>query len=130
MIELVIENSSGVYNITELVNTVSFADKLNDGCSKLEFSHTRNDLIITNGSFVSFTYDSLHFYGVVFKVGRNARGEISVVAYDQLRYAKAKDTIISKGETITSHVKKMCSYLGLIPDDKLMDNNNVLYRVV
>lgn len=126
MIELVIENSSGVYNITELVNTVSFADKLNDGCSKLEFSHTRNDLIITNGSFVSFTYDSLHFYGVVFKVGRNARGEISVVAYDQLRYAKAKDTIISKGETITSHVKKMCSYLGLVPDDKLLDTKYVL----
>ncbi len=126
MIELVIENSSGIYNITELTSKISFTDKLNDGCSKLEFSHIKKDLIITNGTFVSFTYEALSFYGVVFKVGRDAKGEISVVAYDQLRYAKAKDTIISKGETITSHVKKMCSYLGLVSDQNLLDTKYVL----
>lgn len=113
-IELAVETETGIYDITELVSTVSFADKLNDGCSKLEFTCINNSPAVTNGSIVRFVYDNLRFYGVVFKIGQSAKGEISVVAYDQLRYTKAKDTIISKGETLTTHVKKMCNYLGLI----------------
>ena len=113
-IELAVETETGIYDITELVSTVSFADKLNDGCSKLEFTCINNSPAVTNGSIVRFVYDNLRFYGVVFKIGQSAKGEISVAAYDQLRYTKAKDTIISKGETLTTHVKKMCNYLGLI----------------
>lgn len=113
-IELAVETETGIYDITELVSTVSFADKLNDGCSKLEFTCINNSPAVTNGSIVRFIYDNLRFYGVVFKIGQSAKGEISVAAYDQLRYTKAKDTIISKGETLTTHVKKMCNYLGLI----------------
>ncbi len=112
-IELAIETESGIYEIGELVSSISFADKLNDGCSKLEFTCINNSPGITNGSFIRFVYGNLKFYGVVFKIGWNTSGEVSVTAYDQLRYAKAKDTIISKGETISSHAKKMCRRLGL-----------------
>ena len=41
-IELAVETETGIYDITELVSTVSFADKLNDGCSKLEFTCINN----------------------------------------------------------------------------------------
>lgn len=120
--ELVIETETGIYDITELVSKPVFTDRLNDGCSKLEFTCVNNSAVITNGSIVRFIYDNIKFYGVVFKAGRNTKGEVSVTAYDQLRYAKAKDTIISKGETIASHTRKMCNYLGLImgeiPDTK------------
>lgn len=123
--ELAIESETGIYEISELVSKVSYTDKLNDGCSKLEFTCLYDSLTITNGSIVRFIYDNIKFYGIVFKVGQNTKREISVIAYDQLRYAKAKDTIISKGETITSHVKKMCSYLGLTLG-KLADTKYVL----
>lgn len=55
-----------------------------------------------------------------FKHGRNKKQEVTATAYDLLRYAKAKDTIISKGETATTLVKKMCNYLNL-PTGKLTD---------
>ncbi|MGF7145977.1 hypothetical protein HNQ56_004425 [Anaerotaenia torta] len=112
-IEMAIETEAGVFDITELVSRISFTDKLNDGCSKLEFTCVNNSPALTNGTIVRFIYDNLKFYGVVFKLGWNTKGEVSVTAYDQLRYAKAKDTIISKGETISSHAKKMCRRLGL-----------------
>jgi hypothetical protein len=125
LIELAVETEAGIYDITELVSKITFTDKLNDGCSKLEFTCINNSAAITNGSIVRFIYDNIKFYGIVFKVGRNASSEISVTAYDQLRYAKVKDTIISKDETITSHVKKMCNYLGLI-DGELADTKYTL----
>ena len=124
-IELAIETEAGIYEISELVNKITFTDKLNDGCSKLEFTCLNDNLAVTNGSIVRFIYENIKFYGVVFKVVRNAKRELAVTAYDQLRYAKAKDTIISKGETVTSHVKKMCNYLGLTIGD-LADTGYVL----
>lgn len=113
MIEFLIEINKKVYEISELVRSVSFEDKLNDGCSKLEFSFIDDDLKIENGCIVRFINGDIKFFGVVFKHGRNKKKEITATAYDMLRYAKAKDTIISKGETATTLVKKMCSYLNL-----------------
>jgi len=111
--EFIVEVNGKMYEISELVKSVSFTDKLNDGCSKLEFSFIDDDLKIENGSLVRFIDDHIKFFGIIFKHGRNKSKEITVTAYDKLRYAKAKDTIVSKGETATSHVKKMCNYLGL-----------------
>jgi hypothetical protein len=111
--EFLIEVNSEVYEISELVKSVSWQDRLNDGCSKLEFSFTDDDLKLENGAIVRFTDGDIKFFGMVFKHGRNKKKEITVTAYDMLRYAKAKDTIISKGETATTLVKKMCNYLGL-----------------
>lgn len=114
MIEFLVEIGNKIYEISELVKSVSYGDKLNDGCSKLEFSYKDDELKIGNGSVVRFKYDSTNiFYGYVFKHGRNKKGEITVTAYDQLRYAKAKDTIVSKNDTTTTLTNKMCNYLGL-----------------
>ena len=102
------------YEISELVTKVSYKDGLNDGCSKLEFTYVNDDFIITNGSAVSFEFeDTKIFYGFVFKHGRGKGKEINVTAYDQLRYCKAKDTIIIKEETTATLVQKMCATLGL-----------------
>ena len=112
--EFLVEVDGKIYEISELVKSVSYTDKLNDGCSKLEFSYIDDDLRIQNGSVVRFRYDEANiFYGYVFKHDQNKQKEITVTAYDQLRYCKAKDTIVVKNDTIDSLVRKMCNYFNL-----------------
>jgi len=112
--EFLVEVDGQIYEISELVTSVSYTDKLNDGCSKLEFSYIDDDLVIKNGNVVRFKYDDTNiFYGYAFKVSRNKGKEITVTAYDQLRYCKAKDTIVVKNDTITTLVNKMCNYFNL-----------------
>ena len=112
--EFLIQVDKKIYEISELVKSVSYTDKLNDGCGKLEFSLIDDDLKLENSSIVSFKYDGTGiFYGVVFKHSRNSKGEITVTAYDQLRYCKAKDTIVVRNNTVTDMVKKMCTFFSL-----------------
>lgn len=112
--EVVVEVNHKVYEISELITKITYTDQLNDGCSKLEFSYINEKLIIENGSIIRFRYNNADiFYGVVFKRGQNKNKEITVTAYDQLRYCKAKDTIVSKNDTVTTLTKKMCNYFGL-----------------
>lgn len=114
MMEFLTEIDGQRYDISELVKEVTYTDKLNDGCSKLEFSYIEDELKIQNGSSVTFKYDGTGiFHGYVFKHSRNSKGEISVTAYDQLRYCKAKDSIMIKNNTITDLIRKMCLYFEL-----------------
>lgn len=111
--KFVIDVSGKKYDISELVKSVSYEDKLNDGCSKLEFSYINDGLDITNGSTVWFNYnDTDIFKGIVFKHESTSKKEITVTAYDQLRYAKANDYFYIKGYTLTSLVNKMCSHFN------------------
>lgn len=112
--EFLVEVDGKIYEISELVKSVSYTDKLNDGCSKLEFSYIDGNLDIQNGSVVRFKFNGANiFYGYVFKHGQNKQKENTVTAYDQLRYCKAKDTIVVKNDTITTLVNKMCNYFNL-----------------
>lgn len=112
--EFAVETGGKIYEISELVTSVSWTDKLNDGCSKLEFSNASDDLQIENGSIVRFKYDDTDiFYGVVFNHGSNKKRVLSFTGYDQLRYAKAKDTIVCKSDTITTLTDKMCNFFSL-----------------
>lgn len=111
--EFLIESGSKIYEISELVNKVSWTDKLNDGCSKLEFNFIDDNLSIGNGSAVRLVQDKLKLYGQIYKHGHNKNGEISVTSYDQLRRAKAKDTIVCKNDTVTTLAKKMCNYFNM-----------------
>jgi len=114
MMEFIVKVDGVDYEISELVKSVSYTDKLNDGCSKLEFTFVDDDLQIQNASVVRFRYNDANiFYGYVFKHSKNKAKEITVTAYDQLRYCKAKDTIIVDGDTITTLATKMCNYFNL-----------------
>jgi hypothetical protein len=124
--EFTIEVNGKIYDISNIVKSITYADNLNNGCSKLEFSFVSVDFEITNGSKVKFKYDGENiFYGIVFKVEKTSNKEISVIAYDQLRYAKAKDYLLRKGYTATSIVNKMCNHLRL-NKGKIADTNYVL----
>ena len=96
------------------MKSISFTDKLNDGCSKLELSYIDDNVKISNGSTVRLKFNNSNiFYGVVFKHDKNSKKEITVTAYDQLRYAKTKDTIVCRNDTVTTLVSRMCNYFGL-----------------
>ncbi|WMJ90625.1 XkdQ/YqbQ family protein [Anaerocolumna sp. MB42-C2] len=114
MMQFLVNVDHKFYEISELVTKISYEDNLNDGCSKLEFSYINKDLDIKNGSNVRFTYNETNiFQGFVFKISRSKGNEISVTAYDQLRYCKAKDTLVLKGDTVATIVNKMCNYFKL-----------------
>lgn len=129
-IEFLVSVNNKTWEISELVKSIEFSDKLNDGCSKLEFSYVDDNLKLENGSGVMFRYDSKNiFSGIVFKHGHNKKGEITVTAYDQLRYAKAKDNVVVQKDTATTLTKRMCNYLG-IPSGTLTDTAYVLATTV
>ena len=112
--EFLVEVDGKIYEISELVKSVDLNDVLNDGCSKLEFSYVDDDLRIENGSVVRFRYDNDNtFYGYVFRHGGKKDKVVTVTAYDQLRYCKAKDTIIVRNDTVDSLARKMCNYFGI-----------------
>lgn len=130
--EFLVEVNKKIYEISELVKSVSFTDKLNGGCSKLEFSYIDDDLKLGNGSVVRFKYNNEKiFYGYIFKHGRNKKEEITITAYDQLRYCKAKDTVLAKDDTVATLVRKMCNYFGLeqgIIDDTKYKLTTTIYE--
>lgn len=116
MIELAVQNYAGeIYDISEIVSDISWEDKLNDGCSKLEIRYLKNDKItLKNGCIVRYKYgDSNIFYGKVFKWGKSSDTVMTAICYDQLKYAKAKDVIVVKNIGLDGLVKQMCTKLSL-----------------
>ena len=67
---------------------------------KLEFTVVKGPgLNFAEGDPVKLTVNgTAMFYGFVFKKKRDKGGTIDVVAYDQLRYLKNKDTITEEGQ--------------------------------
>ncbi len=116
IIEFLVESKEGnkIYEISELVTNVTYTDTLNNGCSKLDFSYIDDDLRIANGSIVRFKYNHANiFYGYVFKSKKGKGKEIQVTAYDQLRYLKAKDTLLIDDITLGALIKKACTRFNL-----------------
>ncbi len=53
------------------------------------------------------------FYGFAFVLGTNEAGTYKVTAYDQMRYLKNEETLVSKGETASQVFSKLCVMHGL-----------------
>lgn len=53
------------------------------------------------------------FYGYVFKLSQNEKGEISVTAYDQTRYLKNKDTYVFKGQRADQITAQIAADFGI-----------------
>lgn len=126
-VELLVETTNKkIHEISELVKSAEWEDHLNDGCSKFTFSYTATGPGIGNGSIVRFRYNGANiFYGAVFKHEHAKNKAVTVTAYDLLRYCKAKDTVVIKGDTVTTLAKKMCNYFG-IPAGTLTNTGYVL----
>ena len=66
------------------------------------------------GDAVSFYDGEMQvFYGLVFKKSRDKSGVIDVVAYDQLRYLKNKDTYVYTNKTVSEVVRMLAEDFSL-----------------
>ena len=108
---------------------------------KLTFSLVKDAVIdFAEGDAVSF-YDgeTQVFYGFVFKKSRDKSGVIDVVAYDQLRYLKNKDTYVYTNKTASEVVRMLAEdfslKLGTVEDtrhkiDSRVEDNQTLFDII
>ena len=99
---LTIQNGTNVY-VPIVADGVQWETTRKSTPSKLTFKVYRDDeLDITEGNVVQFMVDGKQvFYGYVFTIDDNSDREMSITAYDQLRYLKNKDSIIYSAKTCT-----------------------------
>ncbi|MBD8499969.1 XkdQ/YqbQ family protein [Paenibacillus arenosi] len=88
------------YDITTLITDANWNTKFAGSPASFEFTMMNDEQIkIDHGSIVSFFIGKEGlFHGYVFKYSKSDKGETKVVAYDQLRYLKNKDTYVFKGK--------------------------------
>ena len=115
--ELFVETRGEIMDITDLVKDLSWTDPLNDGAGYLEFSYILDESVglIERGAPVRLSDNDQTqgiAYGICFKVTANQNKIITVKSYDRLRYFKAKDTIVTEGDTLNTLVKKAAAFFG------------------
>lgn len=114
--QLQLENTSTgkVYDLSDASTDVEYEAAFNDGASRFSFQCIDPDMVIQEGSLVSFRYKGTDiFFGVVFETSRNEKGRITATCYDQLRYLKDKDTRIRVNMTLTQLVTQIAADRGL-----------------
>jgi hypothetical protein len=117
-VELLVETQGYIYDITNMCIELSWADALNEGASTLEASYISDGFTVQNGDAIRLTNNDQAdgiFFGTIFKVSGDENGVIKIKAYDQLRYAKAKEIIILENGTLRNLVQNMCTFLSLKP---------------
>jgi len=100
LLEVLIDNKNGrVWDVSQIVENVTWTTTRIGKPASLEFTLVNNGIYqdpmftVNNGDVVRVRKDDVNvFYGYVFKIGSNQEREISVTAYDQVRYLLNKDT--------------------------------------
>lgn len=98
MIELLINNGMQIFQPV-VAGAITWETERKGQPGKLTFS-VFDSLNFQEGNPISLKVDGVKlFYGFIFKKERDKEKNISVVAYDQLRYFKNKDTYVYSNKT-------------------------------
>ncbi|MCC0696190.1 NlpC/P60 family protein, partial [Clostridioides sp. ES-S-0048-02] len=108
--------------------------------SKLEFTIVMDDILqFCEGNSVRLYYKGIGiFYGYIFQKKRDKENHIKIVAYDQLRYFKNKDTYVYSNKTASELIKMLAKDFNLkynvIEDTKYkisrVEENKTLFDMV
>lgn len=103
------------HDITTLVKSASWKTKRAGSPAQLSLTLVADPAVeITEGGIVTLTEDGTGlFYGYVFKHSRTESEEVSITAYDQMRYLKSKDTYVFTGQTADQITTQICADFGI-----------------
>ncbi|GHV08708.1 hypothetical protein FACS1894217_11580 [Clostridia bacterium] len=109
-IELLIQNGNTVYKPI-VKEGIQWTTERRGSPSKLQFSVIKDGIInFQEGNAVRMKVDGQNtFYGFVFSKRRDKEQIIDVVAYDQTRYLKNKDTYVYSNKTASEVIKMIAS---------------------
>lgn len=130
-VELLIQNGSTTY-YPAVEDGVTLAWERKGTPGKLDFTVIQDDVLnFQEGNLVKLTVNGTEmFCGFVFsKSRRSGSAAIDVVAYDQLRYLKNKDTIIEEGLKASDLLKRLAEDFRLNLGD-VEDTGYVIETVV
>lgn len=139
-VELFIQHNSTIqYPVIEEGAKLTLERKGTPG--KLEFTVVKcPGLNFSEGDPVKLTVNGTPmFYGFVFKKKRDKGGTIDVVAYDQLRYLKNKDTLTEEGLKASDLLKRLATdfrlNLGSVEDtgytiETIVEENQTLFDMI
>ena len=139
-VELFIQHNSTIqFPVVEVGAKLTLERKGTPG--KLEFTVVKGPgLNFAEGDPVKLTVNgTAMFYGFVFKKKRDKGGTIDVVAYDQLRYLKNKDTITEEGLKASDLLKRIATdfrlNLGTVEDtgytlETIVEENQTLFDMI
>lgn len=106
--ELSIINNGKIY-FPNVVDTISWEDEMKGTPSKLSFQVINNaGLVFEEGNAIRLKNKGKNvFFGYIFSKKRDKKQIIDVIAYDQMRYLKNKDTIVFQNKTATEVLKQI-----------------------
>jgi hypothetical protein len=115
MYELVIQSGPNTVIKPSVEDGVTWETERRDVPGKLTFTVLADSANkFKEGNPVRFKVDKKGiFYGFVFQKSRSADGKIRVLAYDQIRYLKNKDTYVFRNKSATQIIKKLAKDYGL-----------------
>ncbi|MDF2925884.1 MAG: phage-like element protein XkdQ [Paenibacillaceae bacterium] len=117
MLEIILDNKSGsMWDISSITSGLSWSTTRTGRPASIDFSIILNAIYqdsafsIHNGDIVRVRKDGVNmFYGYVFSIQNNQDGEVSVKAYDQVRYLLSKATYEFKGKTAAEIIKQLAT---------------------
>lgn len=100
-------------DVEEVALNIKYSSPWNNGAGMLSFEYpVEKAARFDNGSVVIFRYDGEDiFYGWLFKSIQDKK-VIKCTCYDQLRYLKAKNTIMRQIEPLDTFLNKVCASFG------------------
>lgn len=111
--QLLIMDSSGVYDLSEIAGDVKLQQAWNDGASVFTFSYPRQGgRRFDNGSTVTFSYNGANmFYGYLQSTSGN-REAYKCTCADQLRYFKSSNTILRNEMPLSSWLNTVAAQVS------------------
>jgi hypothetical protein len=121
LLEVILDNKNGnVWDLSEIAKDLTWTTTRVGRRASIEFSLVNSGIFqapeftVNNGDIVRVRKDDANvFYGYVFGIKANQDEEISIKAYDQVRYLLNKDTKVFKNATTGDAIRRIAADLNL-----------------